>query len=109
MVDTMVLEAIVARRGSSSLPWGTKCECGEIGRHKRLKISRPKRRAGSIPATRTIRRVQALYKSCLCVEPSIATTCISIGSTNFGGCSSPGRAAALQAVGSGFESCHLHQ
>ena len=29
------------------------CECGEIGRHKRLKISRPKWRAGSIPATRT--------------------------------------------------------
>ena len=25
------------------------------------------------------------------------------------GCSSAGRAAALQAVGSGFESCHLHQ
>jgi hypothetical protein len=25
-----------------------------------------------------------------------------------GGCSSAGRAAALQAVGSGFESCHLH-
>ena len=24
MVDTMVLEAIVERRGSSSLPWGTK-------------------------------------------------------------------------------------
>ena len=29
------------------------CECGEIGRHKRLKISRLNRRAGSIPATRT--------------------------------------------------------
>ena len=27
----------------------------------------------------------------------------------FWGCSSAGRAAALQAVGSGFESCHLHQ
>ena len=30
-------------------------------------------------------RVQALYKSCLCVEPNNATTCISIGSKNFGG------------------------
>ena len=57
------------------------CDCGEIGRHKRLKISRLNRRAGSIPASRT----------------------------NNWGCSSPGRAAALQAVGSGFESCHLHQ
>ena len=28
MVDTMVLEAIVERRGSSSLPWGTKVNGG---------------------------------------------------------------------------------
>lgn len=28
MVDTMVLEAIVERRGSSSLPWGTKNSWG---------------------------------------------------------------------------------
>ena len=32
------------------------CEYGEIGRHKRLKISRFKRCAGSSPATRTIYR-----------------------------------------------------
>ena len=30
-------------------------------------------------------------------------------STKFRGCSSAGRASALQAEGSGFESCHLHQ
>ena len=39
---------------TGSSPVGpTTCECDEIGRHKRLKISRFKRRAGSIPATRT--------------------------------------------------------
>ena len=31
------------------------------------------------------------------------------GGANYWGCSSPGRAVALQAIGSGFESCHLHQ
>ena len=42
LVDTSVLEADAERRASSSLALGTKCECGEIGRHKRLKISRRK-------------------------------------------------------------------
>ena len=38
------------------LPVKTSPECsgGEIGRHKRLKISRPLGRAGSIPARSTI-------------------------------------------------------
>ncbi len=43
MVDTLVLEANVERRESSSLSWGTRCsEYGGIGRHNRLKICRPR-------------------------------------------------------------------
>ena len=81
-------------------------------------------------------RVQALYKSCLCVEPNNATTCKSIGSkisgdwrnwerSSFASFSQefespilhqiypcvaqPGRALRLGRSGRMFESCHTDQ
>ena len=59
LVDTVVLEATASasefesRLGHQLILHLIYCEYGEIGRHKRLKISRFNRRASSILATRT--------------------------------------------------------
>ena len=76
MVDTMVLEAIVERRGSSSLPWGTI-----------LKYIQIRPLVGEIATS-----VEGLFKCTL-----------------IWGCSSVGRAVALQAIGRRFDPCLLHQ
>ena len=54
------------------------CPDGEIGRHKRLKISRPQGRAGSIPARGTINSSSETHPNSqkLALTPSLASVLV---------------------------------